>query len=279
MKKFITILILIPIIFVIHFLYREINSFYITASFRDLRPFYGNIPVYYKGIKIGRAKDIRHSNDYENSLLRIQIFGKNHKIPDNAKIYLKKEVRGKSHYDYLELVMPETPSGKYIKEDSWLEGKCSIDIENFLRNQDPDDIENLRANLVKASDNLNVTLESVAGLFDLASGVLAENRPAFKKSVDNLETSTKNITNTTNKIDNAISEEQLSATLENIENITSKTNDITGNIIDTSMVGVNEIITKTNCILDDANCITKGIRRSMSKPFGGFRLMFGKVVD
>lgn len=279
MKKFVPILILIPIIFVIHFLYREVNSFYITVSFKDLRPFHGNIPVYYKGIKIGKAKDIRHSNDYENSLLRIQIFGKKHKIPDNAKVYLKKEVRGKRHYDYLEFVMPETPSNSYIKESSWLEGKCSIDIENFLRNQDPEDIENLRVNLVKASENLNVTLESVAGLFDLAEGMLAENRPAFKNSVENLEASTKNITNATNKINNSISEEQLSTTLENIQTITTKTNDITGNIIDTSMVGVNEIITKTNCILDDTNCITKGIRRSMSKPFGGFRLMFGKVVD
>lgn len=279
MKKLIPILLLIPIIFILHFLYREINSFYITASFKDLRPFHGNIPVYYKGIKIGKAKDIKHSNSYEESLLRIQIYGRKHKIPDNAKVYLKKEVRGKRHYDYLELVMPETPSGKYIKENSWLEGKCSIDIEHFLRNQEPDDIENLRANIVKASENLNETLESVAGLFGMAEDMLAENRPALRNSVNNLEYTTQNVTTATQKVNNAISEEQLSETLLNIQNASSKTYSITESIVDTSMVGVNEIITKTNCILDDTNCITKGIRRSMSKPFGGLRLMFGKVVD
>ena len=279
MKKYIPILLLIPIIFVIHFLYREINSFYITAMFKDLRPFHGNIPVYYKGIKIGKAKDLRASKSYEHSLLRIQIYGRKHKIPDNAKVYLKKEVRGKKHYDYLELIMPETPSNTYIKENSWLEGKCSVDIEHFLRNQDPDDIENMRANIVQATENINTTLESVAGLFGMAQDILAENRPALKTSVNNLEYTTRNITNATRKIDDVISEEQLSETLSNIQNASSKTYSITESIVDTSMVGVNEIITKTNCILDDTNCITKGVRRTMSKPFGGLRLMFGKVVD
>lgn len=272
MKKYIPILLLIPIIFVIHFLYREINSFYITAMFKDLRPFHGNIPVYYKGIKIGRAKDLRPSNSYEHSLLRIQIYGRKHKIPDNVKVYLKKEIRGKRHCDYLELVMPESPSGTYIKENSWIEGKCSVDIEHFLRNQDPDDIENLRANIVQASENLNSTLESIAGLFGMGQDILAENRPTIRKSVSNVETAT-------NKINNVISEEQLSTTFTNIENTTAKTYSITENFSDTGMSGINGIITKTNCILDDTNCITQGVRKTMSKRFGGLRLMFGKVVD
>ena len=65
----------------------------------------------------------------------------------------------------------------------------------------------------------------------------------------------------------------------NVQNLTKTTNSITENIRDTGVVGINEIIVKTNCILDDTNCLTKGVRKSMSKPFGGIRLMFGKVVD
>lgn len=279
MKKYISILLLIPIIFVIHFLYREINSFYITAMFKDLRPFHGNIPVYYKGIKIGQSKNLRHSNDYQHSLLRIQIYGRKHKIPDNIRVYLKKEIRGKKHYDYLELVLPEVSSNTYIKENSWLEGKCSTDIEEFLRNQDPEDIENMRANLVQASENLNNTLDSVAGLFGMAQDILAENRPAIKTSVNNFEYTSKNITNATRKVNDVISEEQLSETLSNIQNTASKTYSITQNFSDTGMSGINSILTKTNCILDDTNCLTKGVRKTMSKPFGGLRLMFGKVVD
>ncbi len=84
---------------------------------------------------------------------------------------------------------------------------------------------------------------------------------------------------TTKKINNIISEEQLSATFSNIQNTTARTYSITENISDTGMLGVNSIITKTNCILDDTNCITKGVRKTMSKPFGTLRLMFGKVVD
>lgn len=268
MKKYIAILLLIPIFF----LYKSINSTYITATFKDLRPFHSNIPVYYKGIKIGRAKDIRHSNDYQHTLLRIQLYGRKHKLPTNTKVYLKKEIRGKRHYDYLELIMPDTPESTFLKNGSWIEGKCSVDIEHFLRNQDPDDIENLRANIVQASENLNNTLESVAGLFAMGQDILSENRPTIKKSVNNVETAT-------NKINNVISEKQLSTTFTNIENATAKTYSITENFSDTGMSGINGILVKTNCILDDTNCITQGVRKTMSKRFGGLRLMFGKVVD
>lgn len=279
MKKFIILLSGILIIIASILVYREFNSTYITAKFSDLRPFHGNIPVYYKGVKIGKARDIKTSDDYNFSLLKIQLFGKNHKLPSNTKVYLKKEVKGKHFDDYLELILPETSSGEFIKRGSTLEGKCAVDIEHFLRNQEPEEVENLKSNLSQTVENANLSLQTLAELFGLAQDILAENRINIKGSVSNLERSSRNITDTTSKINNSVSQKQISDVFSNVENLTKTTNSITDSIRDTGVVGINEIIMKTNCILDDTNCISKGVRKTMSKPFGGIRLMFGKVVD
>lgn len=270
---------IILILTVLLFGYRTINSTYITASFTELRPFHGNIPVYYKGMKIGKARDIKLDSNYKNSLLSIQIYGRNHKIPDNTKIYLKKSVHGKIHKDYLELIPSPNPSTKFIKNGSWLVGKCTVDIEQFLRNSEPEEVEELKSNLSKASENLNMSLEGLLELLVMIQDVVAENRAGIKTSVNNLENVSKDLSNTTTKINNSVSESQLSDVISNIEKASLNLDEITGNIAETGVVGVNEIIIKTNCILDDTSCITKGLRETMSKRFGGLRLMFGKVVD
>lgn len=279
MKKLIIFLSAILIVIISIIGYRELNSTYVTAKFSDLRPFHGNIPVYYKGVKIGKARDIKTSDDYNYSLLKIQLFGKDHKLPTNTKVYLKKEIKGNHFDDYLELILPETANGEFIKNGSTLEGKCAVDIEHFLRNQEPEEVENLKNNLSQTIENANLSLQTLAELFGLAQDILAENRRNIKGSVANLERSSRYITDTTSKINNSVSEEQISDVFSNVQNLTKTTNSITENIRDTGVVGINEIIVKTNCILDDTNCLTKGVRKTMSKPFGGIRLMFGKVVD
>ena len=279
MKKHLTILILILILLSTWWLYREINSTKITVSFKELRPTQNRLNVYYKGIKIGRAKEIRHSNDYHNTLLRVQLYGRNHKLPTNTKVYLKKQIQGKRHIDYLELVEPEAPTNEYIKQNSWLKGHVAVDIEEFLRNQEGESVETIKTNLVQASENINNTLESIIELISIIQEIANENRNSIKQSITNAEISTKNLSNTTQKINNSITEKELSSILNNLERTSSNTYSITKNISDTSIVGVDEIITKTNSILDDTSVIVKGIQCKMSKSFSGFRLMFGKVIE
>lgn len=136
MKKYITIAITILILVTTLCLYREINSTKITVSFKEVHQMQNRMNVYYKGIKIGRAKEIKYSNNYYNTLLRVQLFGKNHKITTNTKVYLKKQMQGRRYLDYLELVDPEEPTNEYIKNNSWLKGQVALDLEEFLRNQE-----------------------------------------------------------------------------------------------------------------------------------------------
>lgn len=279
-KYFMLILLFVSLFLCAYFAYREINSIYITAKFEELRPIKNRIPVYYKGIKIGIAKDMKHSKDYMHTLLRIQIFGNTLKIPDNTIVYLKKDIQeNKNTKDYLEFVIKDTPSTTYLKNGSVIEGKCSVDMAHFLSNQEPDDIDNIKENLAQASENLNTTLEGVIELTNMLEEIVAENRNSLKTTVNNIENSTQNVDNLSSKINDAVTEENLSTTINNIKNITEKSFEITDKVSKTDINGINKLITTTNCILDDTNCIVNGIRNTMSKRFGGMRLIFGKVVD
>ena len=57
------VVILIGIIVAFLLIYRHFTSFYIVAKFKELRPHTKNMPVYYKGLKIGCAHKVHHSKD------------------------------------------------------------------------------------------------------------------------------------------------------------------------------------------------------------------------
>ena len=87
------------------YIYKLTTYTYITVKFSELRPFHHRIPVYYKGIVVGKALDRNHTDDYKYTLVNVVLYAKNLMLPDNTKVLLKKEKRNneKAH-DFLELI-------------------------------------------------------------------------------------------------------------------------------------------------------------------------------
>ena len=109
MKNFLYIFFLL--LFALAFcVYKFFVQFYIIAEFEELRPHLNNIPVYYKGIVVGKAGEKTHSKDYKHTLMRINLYKNNMLLPENSTIFLKKEKRGKRERDFLELIYPKKPS-------------------------------------------------------------------------------------------------------------------------------------------------------------------------
>ena len=279
MKKCFIIIIFIILLFTIinYFLHRHF-----IAVFDDIRPFDGQINVYYKGILVGKATDKVHSDDYLRTNVKIIIRNKKLKLPLNTKAILKKRIKDDKEIDYIELVYPEIPSKKYIKENSHIHGYTTIDIKEYLKNQTPEDLDKIKTNLVTASENLYTTLDAIANMFILIQDILQENRSNLKGSSTNLKSTTENIKNLTKKIDNIIIEEQWNNTFNNIENSTGGLHNFTNNIndmvtnFDKTMPSTLE---NTNQITDNLRSITCGIKQTLSKKFGGLRLLFGKVIN
>lgn len=259
-------------------LFKQLTYTHITVRFKELRPFDAAIPVYYKGLIIGRAADRRHTNDYQHTLVKVVLYPRNLHLPINTTVLLKKEKKNKKEYDFLELVYPENPSDKLISNGTWLEGKTTVDLETFMKNQNPDDLEGIRANLASSAENLNMSLEALGQLFVILQDFVKENQP-------NVVGTTRNIEQATSKFNNSIKQEQLSNTFTNIETSTQNVQRITDSVygtatdINKTIPNVNTTLRSTQELINNANTISCGVRQTLRKPFGGLRLIFGKTIN
>ena len=122
MKK-IFILILIILALIGTYIYRKTNYMYITARFSELRPMEENIPVYYKGIVIGRAKERRHSTTSRHTLIGMILKPKKLMLPINTTVLLKKEKKNHKEKDFLELIYPQEPSSAMLSNGAVIDGR------------------------------------------------------------------------------------------------------------------------------------------------------------
>ncbi len=294
MKKVIYIILtILVIIFISIRVYKSLTYTHINAKFKELRPSHEKLPIYYKGIKIGDAKEKKHTDDYQHTLIKMVLYPKDINLPENVKVLLKSEKRNGFDKDYLEIIYPKEPSRNILKNGAIIEGKSTVDLNNYLNNQNPDDLETIRVNLTESSENLNNALEGLVIVFDSLNDILKENQKNIYTSSDNLATTTRNLKQITTKFDNAIKQKNLNSTMNDInisadnikattqtlEKLTENFNNTATNINSGTMPQVQSTLYRTECLIANANEITCGIKKTLKKRFGGLRLLFGKVIN
>ena len=286
MKK-ILYFVLIPLLifFTLLKIYDWLYYTHIKAKFKELRPYHGQIPVYYKGILIGKAKERNHSIDFQHTIINITLYQKDFNIPENSQIYLKKITKNKRDYDYLELIYPKEPSKTTIKNGSILNGIALVDFDDYMSNHHPDDLEMIKENLKESSENLNNALAGLSDIFALINDILEENQKNINKTTTNIESTTANLNKISQKINNSIKQENLNNTMLNIEQSSKNISDSSNNFTNTT-TQLNDILPKVNASMDqiysttrNVNTISCGIRKTLTKRFGGIRLIFGKVIE
>ncbi len=266
------------------YFYKVSNYKFVTVRFSDLRPFHNSLPVYYKGIIVGRAIDKGHSSDYTNTIVKIVLYPKNLKLPLNTSVVLKKEKFRHHEKDFLELIYPEKPSEYFVTDGAELAGKTLIDTEDYMANQTAEELEQIKENLLKSSESLNTALMQVADLFVLLQDVINENKSNLNVASSNLAKTTDNVKDVSEKFNTAIEQESLNNTFNNIEETTNSIKELSQNFngtsqsVNDSMPKLTSTISDTQCTMNNINAITCGIRQTLSKPFGGLRLLFGKTI-
>lgn len=244
---------------------------YITAEFEHLRPIKGFMPVYYKGIIIGRAKEATHSLDFKHTNIRMVLYPKNLLLPTNTTVQLKKENKKNKEIDFLELIYPTEPSLTMLSNHSKINGIAMQDVETFMANQHPDDLEEIKENLMTSAQNLSYALGALGEIFDNVNSILKENEKNISKT-------TKNVENMSLKLDRALKQKQLENTLLNIEKSTSSLAQSIDSLNGT-LPNVNSTLEESKKTMCNLNAITCGIRKTLSKNFGLIRLFFGRVVN
>ena len=262
------------------------SNTYITAEFNNLRPFHYHAPIYYNGFKIGRVIKVRPNKEYTASIVTMELHPNDLKLPTNITANLKKEKdRNDKKFDYIDIIMPEKPSGYYIKDGDKIAGKTTVELETFLANQDPDSLEAIKADFAETVKNLNVTVQTLGDLFATLNSMAQEVQPNIVKASSDLSYSTsnlvkvsKNIDTLTNNTNNALNEKRMNATAKNVQ-ATSKNIKVMTGELNKSIPEIQCAINQINSVLYNVNEMTTGLNCTMKKRFGGFRLFFGTPIS
>lgn len=286
MAKYFFIAILLVILGAGFYLYKQSTYTHINVKFQELRPFHQKLPVYYKGIIIGKAKERKHSDDFTHTIVKVVLSPKKLMLPENSTVLLKKERRNnEKEHDFLEIIYPNEPSDKMISDGTTLEGKATTDIDTFMANQKVEDLENIRTNLAESAENLNAALAGLSELFATLDSMAQENRVNFKTASKNLAATTQNFQQVSAKFDKSLQQKSLDNTILNLEKSTQNLQTVTGNLTTTTdsvniaMPRVDSTLYETHSLISNANAISCGVRQTLRKRFGGLRLIFGRTIN
>lgn len=263
------------IILSIWLLIRRLSYTHITAVFDEAAPFPPNMQVFYKGFKIGRVVKVEPNDDYSATLVRIDLFPNDVRIPDNVSVRIKTY---KDDFDYVDIVSPELASTEFLKNGSQIKGKTTLNIDEFFNKHiEEGNFDVLIQGLADMMEGINETVKQAGGLVgDLRETVKAM-RPNLVTASGNLSSISGNFSSTSLKINNSVNQRTLDQTMNNLEQSTKNLQGITRNI-DCATRNLTQTMNNVYCITENVSEITSGINNTLQKPMGGARLIFGKPV-
>ena len=246
----------------------------IKAEFVELEPFPVDMPVFFKGFKIGKITKITPNEDFTATEMYITLYPRNLNFPKNIYAQVKSY---KDDWDYVEIELPELATEQLLKSGDMIKGKSNVTFESPVRKH----AENGSFDVI--IDTLGEVMVSVNSAVQQADGLLSDVRKTIQSNQNyislttrNLSEATGNLSKTTVKIDGSVNQQTLDNTMKNLEETTKNMQQITRNI-DCATRNLSDTMNEVNEISENINGITNGVNCTMKKRFGGFRLIFGKA--
>ncbi len=282
--KTITILAILLVIVFAYYFYR--TNTYVTAEFKNLRPFYDRAPIYYNGFKIGRVVKVRSNKTYTLTIVTMKLHPHDLKLPVNISVNLKKEKdKHNRKFDYLDIIYPEKPSSFFLKNGDRISGKTTVELETYLANQNPESLDVIKADMAESIKNLNTTIQILGDLFATLNSMAGDVKPNVVKASVDLSKSTsnfvkvsRNINGLTRNVNSAITQNRMDTAARNIQ-VVSRNIKLMTNELNNTVPQLGCTVTEMNRILCNLDEMTEGLNCTMKKPFGGLRLIFGSPVS
>lgn len=290
--KIILSIILLLIVFAMFATY--FSHTYIKAEFKQMDPMPPRMGVYYKGYKIGTSTHLKISKDFKTTFLYIRLNQRGLHLPKNISVEIK-------NYDedtkYVDIIYPRAPMIKYIKSGDTIKGKSTLSF-NGISATNQMHLDNLSEKGETLLSSATQTTDSLTELFDLITDILTENRENIlastthlKNSMSNLQTTTANLKDMSDKINDVVTKQSIRNSTANLELITSNFANsskefvsITGNFNRTSsdftvlIPKLSTLIDAVQLVVCNINDIIIGLKKTLQQRFGGARLIFGKPI-
>lgn len=287
-QRFWTNLLFVMLIVLFFIWIRMLTNTYITIQFDKLEPFEANMPVYYKGFKVGRTRNIKPSKDFKHTFISVVLNYDGLKLPKNTTAVVKKRDKGEYHksLDYIELEYPDSPSIYYLKTGSIIKGTTSLDWNALISEQaDNGEFDAIAHGINDLLKNLNDTSAALTQIFSTVNDILNENRPNLLSASNNLSGMAGNLYDVTCRINNSFTQNRLDNTFGGVEG-TSKNFDKTSKNIDEITSNINDMMPYINATIVDVNStvcninqISAGILKTLQKRMGLMKLLIGKPID
>ena len=279
-KKYFAITLLV--IVSLFYLFYVIGTTKITVCFKELEPFKHNIPVYYKGFKLGHTTKIYPGKDYKTTMVDMRILLKNLELPSNVTATMRR----KDKNDYIEIVYPNSPYIEKLRNRDIIEGHLGSNFEHYLQEQaNNGGLDEIKNNVNNTIVSAGETFNALTDMINTVSYILEDVRPAIKESADNLNIATQELVMSTKNIRTSLEKGYLDKTLYNFEqtsnNLVGSTKNINGftsNVNEKSINLLNCLLANLNVVVNNVNEIVIGIGNTLRKRFGGLRLVFGKTL-
>ena len=280
---------LILVFILIFKLYEDNSRYYITAKFIESGPLYRGMPVCYKGCKIGYTQKVALSEDYKYTSVKIVLYPKNPKLPEDVVAMVKKhDILG----NYIDLVNQDQPSTILLKKGSIIDGIPIFDMGTFLSKiADSEVVIPLLQHFSDVLVSVDKASDEIRNFFSDSGLILEDSRQNIKQTTKNLALTTKSLTKITSKFNNSITEDKLNnttssvnksatniqAATESIKNITQSVDCATRNL-DKTIAKIDSTISEANVVASNARVITGGFCEVLRRRFAGLRIIFGKPL-
>lgn len=267
---------------------KMLTNIYITVQFEELEPFEANMPVYYKGFKVGRTRAIKPSKDFKHTLVKVVITYEGLKLPKNTTAIVKKRDKGEyqKELDYIELEYPDSPSIYYLKNGSVIKGRTSMDWNALISQQaDKGRLDDIGNGINSLLTTLNDTGQALGTIFVSINDILQENRPNLLNASTNLSRTTNNLYDVSYKMNNSLSQQRLDNTTGGFEGSSRNVDEAAKNFkemaenLNSMMPYIDATIVDVNSTVCNVNRISAGILETLQKRMGLMKLLIGKPVD
>ena len=280
MKTFLKILVIIIITAIIlisiWMIISSSRNTHITAVFDEAAPFPPNMQVFYKGFRIGKVVKVEPNEDYTATLVRIDLFPDDIRIPENVSVRIKTY---KDDFDYVDIVSPELASTEFLKNGSQIKGKTTLNIDEFFNKHiEEGNFDILIQGLADMMEGINETVKQTGGLVGEVRETVRAMRPNLVTASGNFSTMSGNFSNASLKINNSVNQQTLDQTMNNLERSSQNLQGITRNI-DCATRNLTQTMNNVQCITENVSEIASGVNNTLQKPMGGARLIFGKPVQ
>jgi len=231
--------------------FQDLTAMTIKTKFEDLDPISEELPVYYKGQKIGKTTKMELSKDGKYAILHIKILKRELELPKNSIAKLR---MGENNKAYIDIELPKKPSSENLKNNDEIKGEKSRSLESVFEKQiDVGTLDAAFGDFSVVTVNVRETSEKINNMADLLTEIIKENRGEINRFIKSTSRTSNNIGDITANINAIVKQPEIKTSLrdatvsvaESAKNISLITKNLESTTADFSKLSDNPYINKT----------------------------------